>query len=82
MTITDAMRAAVPAPTYPCACEGCADDQIYTADMLYWYRGDFYCDSCIDGFYDDAEIGDGPTLADVLQSKRTVAVLRYLGDLP
>ena len=93
MTITDAMRAAVPAPSYPCAREGCADEHTYPADMLAWWRDGFYCDDCIDELApcpDDTEESEaeydarhhGPALDEVLQSQRPVAVLRYLGDSP
>ena len=83
MTITDAMRAAVPAPSYSCACR-----RHWPADDLCWYRDGFYCWLCLDDFdseRDDDEdhtITIGPSLADVLQSQRPVAVLRYLGDSP
>ena len=81
MKITDAMRAAAPAPLYPCACRW-----HWPADDLNWYRDGFYCWSCLDDFpseRDDDEdhtITIGPSLAEVLAPRCGMAVARYLGD--
>ena len=92
MTITDAMRAAAPAPLYPCAKRARCGTIRWLADELNWYRDGFCCWSCLDDFpseRDDDEdhtITIGPSLADVLASQAPAAVpvevppLRYLGD--
>ena len=86
--ITDAMRAAAPAPLYGCAGQACCSQHAWpaAADDLHWYRDGFYCWSCLDDFdseRDDDEdhtITIGPSLADVLAAQPATAVARYLGD--
>ena len=75
MTITDAMRAAVPAPSYPCAIEACREVHTWPADDLHWYRDGFYCHLCLDEMEGDDAIG--PPLDAVLCERQSD---RYLGD--
>ena len=97
MTITDAMRAAVPAPSYPCATDACRGCCSWPADDLHWYRDGFYCYLCLMGVGEDnarREITAGPTLETVLHvcSEKEALLLireamdrhsdRYLGDSP
>ena len=91
MTITDAMREAVPEALYSCKNPNCAVEVSYPAEMLAWWNGSFYCEHCIeDGVLgpDDTEASeaayiarhDGPSLAAVLKPRGGMAVARYLGD--
>ena len=71
--VTDAMRAAILSPVYPCL--SCSNDtNCHVAEELFWVEnsGAFYCEDCSYEYYGIRE--RTATLAEVMEEKRELDI--------